>query len=160
MMEVSLDTVPGALGTAFAAGDAATAAKVEEQANIDRLQRMFGVIAAGRFEELPAFLAPDVRLEIVVPHGIPWVCSTAGAEEVAAAVAANFRAVCEQRPEPLALVAQGDTVMVMGRESGRLTDSGEPYRMLLAQQYTFRDGRLAEFRSVAGYLDDPPATSV
>jgi hypothetical protein len=30
-------------------------------------------------------------------------------------------------------------------------------RMLLAQQYAFRDGKLAESRSAAGWLEDPPA---
>lgn len=45
--------------------------------------------------------------------------------------------------------------MVMGRESGRFTDTGEPYEVLLAQQYTFRDGRLAAFRSVVGEIGVP-----
>ncbi|HEU0054578.1 MAG TPA: nuclear transport factor 2 family protein [Longimicrobium sp.] len=153
----ALAEVPEALGAAFVAGDRALAAKTAEQENVERMQRLFGMIAAERFEELRELLTDDVTLEIVAPDEMPWVRAATGPDDVAAAVAANFRAVREQRPELVALVAQGDKVMVMGRESGRVAESGEPYRVLLAQQYDFRDGRLAAFRSVSGYLPDAPA---
>jgi hypothetical protein len=39
--------------------------------------------------------------------------------------------------------------MIMARETGRLAETGEAYEVLLAHQYTFRDGRLAHFRSVS-----------
>jgi hypothetical protein len=67
--------------------------------------------------------------------------------------------VREQRTEPLSLVSQGDTVMVMARESGRFADDGEPYEVMLAQQFTFGgDGRLVGFRSVVGDLGGPAAS--
>jgi ketosteroid isomerase-like protein len=154
MTQVTLDQVPEALGPVFEAGDPASAAKEREREHVAIISEMFRAIAAGRCEEMRRHLAPDVTLQIVAPRRAPWVRRAEGADEMIAAVEKNFRATHDQRPEPLALVAQGDTVMVMGRETGRWADDDEPYEVLLAQQFTFRDGRLVCFRSVAGEVDD------
>jgi ketosteroid isomerase-like protein len=148
MAHVPLDRMPEALGTAFAEGDPAHAWRVQEGAQVEMLGRMVQAIAAGRFDELRAHLADDVTYEVAVPATVPWVRHAAGVEDVVAAIASNFGSVCEQRTEPLALVSQGDTVMVMARETGRMADTGVPYQALLAQQFTLREGRLALFRSV------------
>ncbi|HYR11890.1 MAG TPA: nuclear transport factor 2 family protein [Longimicrobium sp.] len=156
MAQVSLAEIPQVLGPAFAAGDAAAEAKVQEQANVERIGRMVHLIAEGRWDELREQLAPEVTYEMAVPPSIPWRRSAFGAAEVVATIAENFGCVCEQRTQPLSLVSQGDTVMVMARESGRFVDNGEPYEILLAQQFTFGgDGRLAAFRSVVGEVGRP-----
>ena len=148
MTGVRLEEVAGVLEPAFALGDPDSGGKPQERANVELLGRLVQAIAAGRFDELRPHVAEDASFEIVAPATLPWVRQAAGADEVVAAIASNFGSVCEQRTEPLALVSQGDTVMVMARETGRMTDSGEPYRAVMAQQFTFRDGRLAVFRSV------------
>ena len=156
MTRVSLSEIPQVLGPAFAAGDAAAEAKAQEQANVERIGRMVRLIAEGRFDELREHLAPEVTYEMAAPSSIPWRRSAFGAAEVAATIEENFGAVREQRTQPLSLVSQGDTVMVMARESGRLVDDGQPYEVLLAQQFTFGgDGRLADFRSVVGEVGRP-----
>lgn len=159
MAQVSLAEVPEVLIPAFAAGDAAADAKAQERENVERIGRMVHLISQGRFDELREHLAPDVEYEMAVPESIPWRRSARGADEVAAAIAENFGCVCEQHPQPLSLVSQGDTVMVIARENGRMVESGEPYEVLLAQQYTFGgDGRLAVFRSVVGPVGRPAGT--
>jgi ketosteroid isomerase-like protein len=156
MTQVSLAEIPQVLGPAFAAGDAGAAAKAQEQANVERIGRMVHCIAQGRFDELREQLAPEVTYEMAAPPSVPWRRSAFGVDEVAATIEENFAAVCEQRTQPLSLVSQGDTVMVMARESGRFVDGGEPYEILLAQQFTFGgDGRLAAFRSVVGEVGRP-----
>lgn len=157
MRQVTLAEVPDALGTAFAADDPASEAKERERTNVDRLGRIFQAIAAGRFDELRDLLAPDVTFELAGPARLCWVSRAEGADDVAAAIAANFGRVRDQRPEPLSLVAQGDEVMVMARETGRLAETGEEYRILLAQRYSFRDGRLAAFHAVAAETGEPTA---
>lgn len=148
MGQVPLDEFPQALGTAFAHGDPVHEARRQEAANVDAIGEMIRLISQGRFLELRPFLADDVTYEIAVPATLPWVRRACGAEAVINALAANFAFVREQRTEPLALVSQGDTVMMMARETGRMVDTNVAYQALLAQQYTFRDGRLALFRSV------------
>ncbi|HEX5726732.1 MAG TPA: nuclear transport factor 2 family protein [Longimicrobiaceae bacterium] len=149
MPQITLKEVPDVLAPAFAEGDPAHDSRRQEQENVRVLEHLFGLIAAGRFEELPDLFTPEITFELAAPPELSWVREAAGPEAVAAAIAANFRSVREQRPELLSLVAQGDTVMLMGREEGRHARTGEPYRVLVAQQYTFSDGRLAAFRSTA-----------
>lgn len=155
MTKLPLGQVAEMLEPAFAAGDPGSEAKVQERANVERIGQMVHAIARGRFDEFRQHLAYDVVYEVTAPARVPWVRHALGAEDVTAAVASNFRALREQRTEPLSLVSQGDTVMVMARESGVLADTGEPYEVLLAQQFTFRDGRLAAFRSVVGEVGAP-----
>jgi ketosteroid isomerase-like protein len=157
MRQVSLAQVPEVLGPAFEQGDVQSEGKVQERANVELLGRMFHAIAHGRFDELRHLLAYDVVFEIAAPADVPWARRALGPEEVADAIAANFRSLRGQRSEPLALVSQGDTVMVMARETGRWAETGAPYEVMLAQQYTFRDGRLAVFRSVVADTGAPAA---
>ncbi|HEU4882315.1 MAG TPA: nuclear transport factor 2 family protein [Longimicrobium sp.] len=156
MTQVSLEEVPRVLGPVFAAGDAAAGAKERERGNVERIGRMVHCISQGRFDELREQLAPDVAYEMVAPARVPWRRAARGADQVAATIAENFATVCEQRTQPLSLVSQGDTVMLMARETGRFVDDGAEYEVLTAQQFTFDDdGRLAEFRSVVGEVGRP-----
>jgi ketosteroid isomerase-like protein len=155
MRQVSLAEVPEELGTEFAAADAKSPATEEERANAESLQRMLHAIAGGRFDELRELLAPDVAFELAAPPRFPWTRRAAGQDAVVAAIAHNFSTVRDQMPHPLTMVARDDTVMIMARETGRLVETGEAYQVLLAHQFTFRDGRLAHFRSVS--TDDGPA---
>jgi ketosteroid isomerase-like protein len=158
MEQVSLDRIPEVLMPAFAAGDDVAGAKVRERGNVERIGRMVHLISQGRFDELREHLAPDVEYEMGAPQSIPWCRRARGADEVAAAIAENFASVRDQRTQPLSLVSQGDTVMVMARESGRFADSDEPYEVLLAQQFTFDgEGRLAAFRAVTAPVGWPAA---
>jgi ketosteroid isomerase-like protein len=159
MTQVSLGEVARTLGPVYMAGDPAAEGKAQERSNVERLARMVEAISEGRFDELREQLAPDVAYEMAAPKRFPWRRTASGADEVAAAIAENFASVCEQRTQPLSLVSQGDTVMVMAREAGRLVDSGRQYDILLAQQFTFAgDGRLAGFRAVANDVAHPPRT--
>jgi uncharacterized protein len=155
MKQVTLAEVPEELGSDFSAREATLPASDEERENVALLQRMLHAIAARRFDELREHLAPDVTLELAAAPRFPWIRHAAGADAVAAAIAHNFAAVDEQMPQPLAMVARHDTVMVMARETGRLVATGEPYEVLVAHLFVFRDGRLAVFRSVS--TDTQPA---
>lgn len=157
MKQVTLPHVPEVLGPAFEEGDPEAASKVQERANVELIGKMFHAIAHGRFDEFRRHLAYDVSYEMAAPEHVPWARHALGPEDVTAAVAANFRSLSDQRSEPLALVSQGDTVMVMARETGRFAATGETYEVMLAQQYTFREGRLAVFRSVVADVRPPAA---
>ena len=156
MTEISsLADVPEALVPAFEAGDPLAVGRTRERANVAIMGQIVAAIAAGSYEELRGLLAPDVTLEIAAPATIPWVRHARGIDEVVAAVRHNFGTLRDQRPTPLALAAQGDTVMVMARETGTWTASGEPYEGLVSQQWTFRGDRLACIRSVVAFAPNP-----
>ena len=158
MTEVPLIGVADVLGAAFEAGDAAHATRTKERGNLEHLNDLVRAIATKHFSDLADRFTPDITFELHAPPGIPWRRSARGPEAVASAIEANFRSVCDQRPDPLSLVAQGDTILLMSRETGRWTGTGEPYEMVFAQQYTFRGKRLAAFRSVVSPAS-PPASA-
>lgn len=148
MAGVPLDKFSQALGDSFAGGDPAHRCGVQEAQNVELLGRMVQVIAERRIHDLREHFTEDISYEMAVPASLPFVRQASGADDVLSAIMYNFSVLSEQRTEPLAVVSQGDTVMMMARESGRMADTGVPYRALLAQQYTFRGGKLAVFRSV------------
>jgi hypothetical protein len=152
MAHVDLAQVPEVLLAAFQAGDPGHEEKAQEQENLAALARIVGMIAMGRFDELREHLTPEVGYQLLAPAGFPWARHARGAEDVSRTLAENFAAVREQRPDVLALVAQGDTIMLMVRETGRWTRTGEEYDVLTAQQFDFDRGRLAAFRSVVGSM--------
>lgn len=145
MRQVTLAEVPKVLSEDFASSYATD----QEQTNGELLQRILEAIAAKRYDELRGWMAPDVSFELAAPPRFPWIRRAEGVDAVIEAIAHNFSTVTDQLPQPLALVAQGDTVMVMARETGRLVESGEPYAVLLAHQFTFAEGRLTLSRSVS-----------
>ena len=149
MTQTTLAEAPGALASAFVEGDPASAAKTQEQANVEIVGAMIGAIAAGQFDSLRSVLADDVTFTLAAPPEVPWVRRAYGPDDVIAAIATNFGTVRDQRPGDITLVAQGDTVMVMASETGCFCDTGAEYQIFLAHQFTFRDGKLAAFRSVS-----------
>jgi len=152
MREVTLAEVPDALGPVFEAGDPLAKGRTWERRHLAIMGEIVAAIAAGEYDQLRAHLCPDVTLEIAAPPSVPWVRNAAGVDEVIAAVRHNFRTLRDQRPTPLALAAQGDTVMIMARESGTWVANGQPYETMLSQQWTFRDEKLACIRSVAAFV--------
>jgi len=152
MARVDLGQVPEVLVHAFQAEDPRHQEKAREQENLRLLGEMVILINTDRFDELGRYLAPDVTYELVAPASFPWARSAAGPEQVIQALAENFASVTGQRVEPVSLVAQGDQIMLMVRESGRWARRDDGYEVLTAQQYAFRDGLLASFRSVVGSL--------
>ena len=60
----------------------------------------------------------------------------------------NFAQVEEQRPETQSVVAQGDTVVVVGREQGRFRPTGRSYDLHWMHQYTFKNGKIVRIREL------------
>jgi ketosteroid isomerase-like protein len=152
MRLTSLDAIPDALPPAFAEGDPLHAARAEEKEHLGILQAMMAAIAAGDERALRAHLAPQVEFELSAPAEFGWARRARGSDAVADAITGNFRRVREQAPELLSVVGQGDTLMLTARETGVVVASGQPYQVMLAQQYTFDDQhRLLRFRAVVAH---------
>jgi ketosteroid isomerase-like protein len=149
------------LAQAFREGDTAAASKQVEAENVGRLQEFYRTLARGDFPAAVDCMAGDIEIEIHAPAEFSFVSRARGPEAVLAALQANFSKVEDQRPETLALVAQGDAVIVLARERGRLRLSGKPYDVQWVQCYRFRDGKIARFREIAasGMLAESTARS-
>lgn len=60
----------------------------------------------------------------------------------------NFALLEDQHPTIETVVAQGEQVVFVGREKGRVRATGRPYDLHLVQVYTFRNGKLVNMHQV------------
>jgi ketosteroid isomerase-like protein len=140
------------LHEAFLDGDEAAAAKAAEARNVVRLQEQYRAIARGDFPLALAQMADGVEMELRGPEDVPVNGCWRGLEEVATAMRRNFAALQEQQAEILSLVAQGDTVVLLAQERGKVRATGASYHLRWVQVFTFRDDKLVGIRGVAAKL--------
>ena len=143
------------LQAAFREGDKNASGKGVEAENVRVIEEVFRAIARKDFEALHALLAEDVTFEIVGSGG-PMAARAQGRERVVEAARGNFAQLEEQRPEILSVVAQGDTVVVVGQERGRYRPTGREYELHWAHEYKLRGGkvvRITELLDSGALLD-------
>jgi ketosteroid isomerase-like protein len=132
-----------ALDTLFRDGDPAVQAKALEADNVARMQALVRAFGRGDIAAAAAFFADDIVLEIVAPPEVPFVRSARGRDAVLAATIANFQTVDAQAPVLEAVVAQGDTVVLLLREEGVWRADGSPYKLRGVHRYRFDGGAIA-----------------
>jgi ketosteroid isomerase-like protein len=136
------------LPKAFHEGDEKAKAKDLETDNVRRLQSVYQAIALGDIDAFMDMLTEDIDLEIVGPPTVPFLGSWRGRQQVTEAVRTNFAMVQEQQPELQSVVAQGDTVVAVGRERGRYSETGQEYDVQWVQFHTFKGGMLSCIRQL------------
>lgn len=144
------------LQDAFAEGDENAGAKAVEAGNVRVVEEVFRAVARKDFDALADLLAEGVTFEIVGSGASPMAGRAEGREQVIEAARGNFAQLDEQRPEILSVAAQGDTVVVLGRERGRFRPTGREYELHRMHQYGLRGGKVAricELLDSAALLD-------
>jgi len=141
------------LRPAFAEGDSQAAAKDLESENVLRIQEMYQAIQSADYAAFSNALADDVELELIGPPGSPMAGHWHGRDDVMAGAARNYGRLEDQRPELVALVAQGNQVSVIGREKGRIRATGREYEVPWVHLFTFRDGKVVR---IYGFSDSHP----
>jgi ketosteroid isomerase-like protein len=145
------------LHEAYLEGDpTAEAVKPAEADNVRRLQDVYRALAAGDAAAFAGLLAEDVELDIHGPPQVPFIGHWVGRPQVVAAVRRNFAMLEDQQPEVTTVVAQGDSVVVVARERGRVKATGRDYDLHVVQLFTFRAGTVARVRE---YFDSQPILS-
>jgi ketosteroid isomerase-like protein len=143
------------LHAAFLDGDDAAAMKVTEARNVQRLQEQYHALAQGDFQPTIAMMADSIEMEHHVPADIPLTGCWRGVAAVTAAMQRNFGALAEQQAEILAVVAQGDTVVLFAEERGKVRASGTRYHIRWVQLFTFCNDKIVRIRGVAAHLPGP-----
>lgn len=113
------------------------------------VQTQMDAICRGDIASLLNEAHEDVQLDIFAPPEFKWIRHAKGLDELRRAVERNFESVEDQRPEISNVIAQGDSVVLIGRERGTIRASAELYDVQFVEKFTFRDGRLAAIRIVA-----------
>jgi ketosteroid isomerase-like protein len=135
---------------AFERGDPQVDRKQTEQENIRHLRRLYDAFLRGDLAGLLEGLVEDVDWHVVGAPAIPFAGAARGREQVAQLLGKGVEVLAEQKPEVLEVIAQGELVTVIGRETGRWRPTGLPYEGHWVHVFTFRDGKVATFRE---YLD-------
>lgn len=129
--------------------DTSSSAANREQSHVRAVQAQIEAIGRGDMDAALANAAPTVQLDIFAPPEFDWIRCAIGIEAVRNAIVHNFGTVIDQRPDVQTVVAQADTVVLMGREQGRIRASGVAYDMNFVHRFTFHEGRLVSVRILA-----------
>jgi ketosteroid isomerase-like protein len=140
--------------TAFEAGDPQAGAKSHERSRVNAVREQFEALGRGDMEGLLQHLHPDVELEIAAPAEFPWRRTARGLDEFRSAVEYNFGVVQDQDPRLVSITAQGDVVVVVGRECGRIRHSGTHYHVYFTYHFTFRDDKVHRILEIAAATPD------
>ena len=119
--------------------------------NLRSIQEQFDAIAAGDLASIVARADESVTLEMYVPPELPFILHASGADAFREAVHKNFGAVTNQRPEVRDLFAEGNRVVLFGRETGTIRATGEHYDMEFVERFTFRGDRLIAVHIIAAH---------
>ena len=128
-----------------------TASDAAGRSSLGSLQAQIDAIARGDLATSLSDAVPDVVLTIFAPPEFPFVRHAQGLHALKAALEHNFNAVADQNPTVLNIFAEGDTVVLFGRETGRIARTGTTYNVEFVEKFTFREGRLAEVRIIAAH---------
>jgi ketosteroid isomerase-like protein len=134
------------LHSRFLDDDPAAEGKALEQANLRVLADLYAGIARGDFDPIEAMVSDDFVFEMMTEAPIPFPRVVRGRRGLAEQLRKNFEVVEEQIPEVQTVVAQGNLLVVVGFERGRVRASGQPYALYWVQLFTFRNGKIVSIR--------------
>jgi len=106
----------------------------------------FQAIIQGDFDSFGAFLTDDVELRISGTGIFDGVWQ--GRKDVVQAARNNFGLLKHQKPEIEAMIAQGDMVAVLMRESGILKTNERNYQFRGVQWFTLAGGRIHRIEEI------------
>jgi ketosteroid isomerase-like protein len=114
------------------------------------LHAAYSAVVQGNFEVFGESVTDDVELNILGFN--PMDGTWRGRNEVVEATRKNFALVSDQRPEIEGMIAQGDSVAVLLRESGVFKATGQAYSLRGVQWFTFADGKIKRIDEIVASL--------
>ena len=117
--------------------------------NVAIIERFYECIEAGDIDGLVTCLADDCEGQHAgLPELIPWAGTYRGHAGII-----EFFGLLDQQLEPVSseppkFIAQGDTVIVLGRDKNLVKETGNTYEADWAHVFTLRDGKIADVREL------------
>ena len=122
--------------------------------HIVSIERQIADIERGDFDAALSNADPDVELDVFAPPEFKWIAHARGIAAVRRALEVNFTYLENQTPEILNVVSQANSVVLIGRDRGRIRATGKPYDVEFVDRFTFSGGRLRSIRVIAAHRDD------
>lgn len=148
MSQTNPEDFIASLNGSFERGDDAIEQKSIERGNLQRVQSLYEAIVQGDLQAFRGLLGAAVEFEIIGPEQVPFAGSARGPSDAIEFVRSNFAKIETQHPEILDVVAQGDTVIVNGRERGRLIGADQDYAIEWVQRFRFEAEQIIQFRQL------------
>lgn len=148
MDHTNLDAFTRAVHDSFRNEDPVVTMKLLEETHVRSVQRMFDALGRSDLDGFLEEMHPAVEIEIHAPPEFPWTRRARGREEFRALVQHNFATLAGQATELLNVVAQGNLVVLVARERGRLREPDTPYAVHFTYEFTFRDDKVSRIREL------------
>lgn len=114
------------------------------------LHSAYSAVIRGDFDAFGEAITDDVELSV---RGFgPMDGTWRGRKDVVEATRRNFAMVASQQPEIERMIAQGDCVAVLLRESGILKSSGQAYSIRGVQWFTFAEGKTKKIDEIVASI--------
>jgi ketosteroid isomerase-like protein len=127
--------------------------KQKELDCVRKVQECYRAIGVGDFAFVVAQCDPEVEFEILGPIEVPFCGNWKGSEQLIQTLVRNFAMVEDQQPVIQSVIAQGDCIVIIARETGRWFLSRETYDWVWIQYFRFQNGKLIQIRE---FLTPPP----
>lgn len=149
-MEIpQFDPFVDAITRRFEADDPSVEGKRLEQANVQRIAAAFQCLGRGDIDGFCGGFTEDVELEIHAPAEFPFIRLAKGRDTFREAIVHNFSVLGDQQAEVLNVIAQGHTIVLIGRERGRLKASGQAYDTHFVYEFTLRGSEISRVFELA-----------
>ncbi len=116
-----------------------------EQENLKLIQVVYEAFGRGDLPAILGNLTGDVEWNHPRPDRIPWGGQRRGPEEVTGFFVALGQTIDVEQFEPQRFHADGDTVIVFGRERMRAKATGRDYGVEWVHEFVIRDSKIAKF---------------
>ena len=120
---------------------------MSEQDNVRAVQEIFAAFGRGDIPAVVGALSEDVDWQIAAPPAAPYGGLRRGRAQVGECFQQLGATHEFEQFEPQEFVAQGDTVVVLGRERLRARATGRVAENPWAMTFTFRKGQVVCFRT-------------
>lgn len=123
---------------------------MKEQENVQVVQQMFAAFGQRDLQAVLHTLAEDVYWQSPVTRAVSkqilWARPRHGREQVATFFKELFEGVQPERLEPLQFTAQGDRVIVEGKNRGTVRSTGKNYEHDWVMVFAVRDGKILKLK--------------
>ena len=116
---------------------------MSEQTNVTVVQQAYEAFGSGDIPEVLDLLTEDVVWTLQGPTTIPFAGVHRGYKGIVEFFSLVEEALEFEQFEPREIVAQGDTVVVLGYERSLAQPTGRPLEQEWVHVYTLRDGKIA-----------------
>ena len=121
---------------------------MNEQENLRVVQEGYAAFGRGDIPALLNLYTEDVEYVIPgAPNIIPYAGTYRGPDQVAQFFSLLADAVEFEQFEPQQFIAQGDSVVVLGRGRGRVKVTGHSFAEEWAHALTLREGKVTRFQA-------------